>query len=203
MILARKFSLAEDDDYEHLAAAGGRLRALLEAFTEDRLPSEYGPEQLVGYARSLLAVQRPDGSFASCTEPEKLDPDVRTDVHRFVTWAGLAFLCRLQDFHAGGLNERLKEGISAALRCPVTADLSFPESGMAEPVQQVEAVLILSSGRIPARLKADPSLAPALKAVLDHLTSDFRRRLESGDTLLPGGIDYETLFRQALAALES
>ena len=56
MILARKFTLAEDDEYEHLAAAGGRLRSLLEAFTENRLPPDYGPEQLAGYARSMLSI---------------------------------------------------------------------------------------------------------------------------------------------------
>ena len=201
MILARKFTLAEDDDYEHLAAASGRLRAVLEAFAENRLPPDYGPEQLAGYARSLLSVQRSDGSFASFTDPDKLDADVRTDAHRFVSWAASAFLCRLQDVHDG--IEGLEEGIYAVLRSAVVADLNFPESGPAEPVQQVEAILILFSGGIPARLKADPFLAPELKDSLDCLTSDFRRRLESGDTSLPGGIDYESLFIRALAALES
>ncbi|RKX90018.1 MAG: hypothetical protein DRP70_01925 [Spirochaetes bacterium] len=211
MIFARKFTLAEDDDYERIVAAGGRLRALLEAFTVGQLPREYGLMQLAGYARSLLAVQRVDGSFSSYAHPEKLEIDVRTDAHRFVTWAALAFLCRFEDTwkktgeKAGEINlsdKELDEGISAVFRCPVVSDFTFPESGEAEPVQQVEAVLILSSGGIPGRLSADPSAAPELKAGLDVLKADFRHRLETGNTSLPGGIEYADLFHQAQEGLE-
>ncbi len=206
MIFARKFTLAEDDDYERIAAAGGRLRAVLEAFTENTLPREYGEEQLAGYARSLLAVQRTDGSFASYSDPEKLEDDVRTDAHRFVTWAALAFLCRLGDSReesAGDFIPGLETVILAAMRCPAASDFRFPESGEAEPVQQVEAVLILSSGGIPRRLEGSPTSAPELFSALNGLKADFRRRLETGNTALPGGIEYGALFRQALEGLES
>lgn len=205
MILARKFTLAEDDDYERLAAASGRLRAVLEAFVEGRLPPEYGNKQLSVFARSLISNQRPDGSFSSCADPESLDPDVRADAHRFVTWAALAFLSRFQnllELEAAGV-EGLDSAIKAALTSPPVADFSFPESGPAEPVQQIEAVLILFSGGVPFRLYADPGLSPELKSSLDELKEKFRNRIETGDTTLPGGIDYKPLFSQALAALES
>jgi|GEM_PF-2206034 len=208
MILSRKFTLAEDDDYEHIAAAGGRLRALLEAFSEGSLPPEYGPEQLAEYALSLLEAQRDDGSFSSCMYPEKLDADVRTDALRFVTWAALAFLCRFQDETAEQPNRfsvsvpGLEAGIRAAMDSPEIGNFLFPESGEAEPVQQVEAVLILSSGGIPGRLQDHPSTAPEMKAGLDALKTDFRKRLETGNTTLPGAIEYSDLFRQALAALD-
>jgi len=206
MIFSRKFTLAENDDYENLAAASGRLRALLEGYAGGSLPLEYGRKQLARYAESLLAVQRLDGSFAAFSEPEKLEADVRTDIHRFVTWAALAFLCRFQDdggFNSPELNQDLKDGIITAMRSSVSVDLSFPESGEAEPVQQVEAVFILSSGGIPGRIKADPTLSPGLKAALDSLAAGFSSRIDSGDTSLPGGIDYEDLFKQALTDLES
>lgn len=205
MILARKFTLADDNDYERLAAAGGRLRALLEAFTENRLPPEYGANQLAVFARSLVSLQRTDGSFSSSADPDRLEPDVRTDAHRFVTWAALAFLCRFRDLYADGAAdvEGLNSSIAAALKSPAAADFSFPESGPAEPVQQVEAVLILSSGGIPARLAAEPNLAPEMKISLDQLISDFNRRIQTGDTALPGGIEYSPLFRQALSGLET
>jgi hypothetical protein len=205
MILARKFTQAEENDYERIAVAGGRLRALLDAFAENRLPPEYGAIELARYAGTLLAQQRPDGSFSSYNEPDDLEPDVRIDAHRFVTWAASAFLCRLQDLHpveASGI-EGLDSAICSALRSLPASELAFPESGSAEVVQQVEAALVLAAGGIPARLKADPDLAPELKNALDKLVLIFRRRLDSGDTSLPGGIEYETLFRKALIQIET
>lgn len=205
MILARKFTLSEDDDYERLAAASGRLRILLEAYVEGRLPREYGREQLTGFALSLISNQRPDGSFSTYAHPEQLDPDLRSDAHRFVTWAALAFLCRIQNHLESGAAgiEGLDPAIKAALRSPATVDFSFPESGSAEPVQQIEAVLILASGGVPSRIYADSDISPKLKKSFDSLKENFQQRIESGDTMLPGGIEYETLFRQALAALET
>ncbi|MCK5735167.1 MAG: hypothetical protein KAH21_01765 [Spirochaetaceae bacterium] len=213
MILPRKFTLSEDNDYEHIAAASGRLRALLEAFTAGELPREYGMKQLAGYARSLLEVQRDDGSFSSCDKPEKLDADVRRDALSFVTWTALAFLCGFEDTRKmagekadgdfGVSSENLAEGISAAFRCPSAGDFNFPESGAAELVQQVEAVLILSSGGIPGRLKANPGIAPEMNTGLNRLKEDFQQRLATGNTSLPGGIEYESLFMMALEAMES
>ena len=113
-------------------------------------------------------------------------------------------MVRFQEIHAGTAStvEGLDDAISAGLQSPAAADFSFPESGPAEPVQQVEAILILSSGGIPALLMADPSRAPILKSALDVLAGDFHRRLDSGETLLPGGIEYENLFRKALFAFQ-
>jgi hypothetical protein len=209
MILARKFIQSEDVNYEHIAAVSGRLRAVLEAFSEDRLPPEYGPDVLAAYARSLLAVQRPDGSFSSYPDPDRLDSDLRTDAHRFVTWAATAFLslfaARLPDLAADV--DGLESGLAKAMDSPAASDFTFPESGPAEPVQKVEAALILASGGIPARLEAAPgsggSSGATLAGALEELKDDFRRRLETGETALPGGIDYAPLFLQALEALES
>jgi hypothetical protein len=205
MILSRKFTQAEENDYERIAVAGGRLRALLDAFAEDRLPPEYGADKLAAYARTLLAEQRQDGSFSSYSKPEELELDLRIDAHRFVTWAASAFLCRLQDLHPGEASgiEGLDSAIHRALRSPPASELVFPESGSAESVQQVEAALVLAAGGIPARLKADPDLAPELKAALDKLVRIFRCRLDEGDTSLPGGIEYEPLFRKALIQIET
>jgi hypothetical protein len=205
MVLARKFTLAEDDDYERLAAVSGRLRAVLEAFAEERLPPEYGPGVLAGYARSLIAAQRRDGSFSSYADPDRLDPDVRTDAHRFVTWAAMAFLSLFAAKHAeiAETVPGLEDSLASAEASPAASDFSFPESGPAEPVQQVEAVLVLASGGIPARLKKAPEEEGALGAALSELSADFRKRLETGDTALPGGIDYAPLYLQALEALET
>ena len=203
MILARTFTQAEENDYERLAAASGRLRALLEAFAEDRLPSNYGPEQLAGYGKSLLKARREDGSFSSYEDLDDLEPDVRTDAHRFVTWAALAFLCRLRAVHPGAAAgiDGLDEVIRAGLRSPCAADFSFPESGDAAVVQQVEAVLLLSSGHVPKLLDNDADLAPKLKTALEGLAAEFRRKLNSGDTKLIQGIDYAPLYARAAAAL--
>jgi hypothetical protein len=205
MILARKFTQAEENDYERIAVAGGRLRSLLDAFAENRLPPEYGAGELAAYAATLLAQQRPDGSFSSYNEPEELEPDVRIDAHRFVTWAAAAFLCRLQELHPGEASgiEGLDSAIRRALRSPAASELVFSESGSAEVVQQVEAALVLASGGIPARLKTDPDLAPELMNALDQLVLIFRSRLDKGDTSLPGGIEYESLFRKALIQIET
>jgi hypothetical protein len=205
MILARKFTQAEENDYERIAVAGGRLRSLLDAFAENRLPPEYGGGELAVYAGTLLAKQRPDGSFSSYNEPEELEPDVRIDAHRFVTWGAAAFLCRLQDLHPGEASgiEGLDSAICRALRSPAASELVFSESGSAEVVQQVEAALVLASGGIPARLKTDPDLAPELMNALDQLVLIFRSRLDKGDTSLPGGIEYESLFRKALIQIET
>jgi len=205
MILPRKFSPASDDDYERIAAAGGRLRALLEAFSEGSLPDNYGMEQLSVYAESLLKFQRNDGSFSSYEYPENLEADVRTDAHRFVTWSAAAFLCLFQE-SAGQSREYcpagLEEGIFTVLNSPPAGDFSFPESGEAEPVQQVEAVLILSMGRIPGRLKQTPCPAPVLLSALEGLGKDFRRRLETGNTMISGEIEYAPLFQQAVNVLD-
>ncbi len=207
MILPRKFTAAEDNEYEHLAAVSGRLRGVLEAFSENRLPPEYGLEVLAGYARSLMASQRPDGSFSSSRNPDSLDADVKTDALRFVTWAAAAFLClfetRYPDEAASmeGLGADLDASLAAVLNCPVISDFSFPESGEAQPVQQVEAALILASGGIPKRLKSRPEHGLGLASALENLIADFRMRLDSGTTALPGGIDYRPFFEQVLASV--
>lgn len=208
MILPRKFILSEDNQYEHLAVVSGRLRAVLEAFSENRLPPEYRPEVLAGYTCSLIAVQRSNGSFSSSRNPESLDPDVKTDALRFVTWAATAFLSlfkmRFSDEAASmeGLGAALEEALAAALDCSEISDFSFPESGEAQPVQQVEAALILASGCIPQRLKSHPAHGGALAAALRNLSADFQSRLDSGNTKLPGGIDYRPLFEQVIASLQ-
>ena len=205
MILAHEFTLALENDYEEIAAAGGRLRALLDAFAANTLPEEYTKEQLAVYAASLLVRQREDGSFSSYPRPEELEADVQTDAHRFVTWSALAFLCRFQDLSVeipGIDSDVLEKSILSAMRSPVTGDFAFPESGDAEPVQQVEAVLVLSSGGVPRRVMGNSRIAPVLSTELNALKEDFQRRISSGDTILPGGINYEELFRKALAGLE-
>ncbi|MCG8452667.1 MAG: hypothetical protein MI717_05760 [Spirochaetales bacterium] len=203
MILSRNFKPIDDDDYERLAAVSGRLRSVLEAFAEGTLPPEYGPKQLALYARTLVEHQRFDGSFAGHVRPEELDADVRTDLHRFVTWAALAFLCLLKTRHpeAAAEVEGLEGAVAGALRTSVVSDFAFPESGPAEPVQQVEAALVLASGGVPALIKAAPALAPELAKALKELAEGFKKRLEEKDTLLVGGIDYAPLYLQALEAL--
>ena len=205
MILPRKFALSKDNDYEHLAAASGRLRALLDAFAEGRLPDEYGEEQLAHYAASLLAHQRADGSFAACDKPEKLNADVQTDVHRFVNWAAAAFLCRFRsEFPERALGmSGLNQAIDSVLNTRIAADFSFPESGDAEPVQQLEAILVLSSGGVPGLLYSEAESAPELLAAINTLAADFRRRIRESDTRLPGDIEYRGFFEMAVSALES
>jgi hypothetical protein len=204
MVLPLKFSVSEDNDYEHLAAASGRLRALLEAFSDGSLPPEYGDNKLVIFARSLLDAQMDDGSFSVSKNPEALPADVRDDAHRFVTWSAAAFLCLFDEKRkeASRAVEGLDTGMLRALRAPAAGDFTFPESGPAELVQQVEAVMILASGGVPARLRRSPETAPVMADGLKLLAADFRRRLDSGDTMLPGGFDYQQLFLQALSALE-
>jgi glycogen debranching enzyme len=76
-----------------------------------------------------------------------------------------------------------------------------PNPGDAAVVQQVEAVLLLSSGRVPKLLENDADLAPELKTALDGLAAEFRRKLNSGDTKLIQGIDYAPLYTRAAVAL--
>ena len=203
MILERKFVPTDNNDYERLAAVSGRLRAVLEAFAGGTLPPEYGPEQLAAYASSLIAVQRDDGSISGYTQPQELDAEVRADLHRFVTWAAAALLSRLKTElpDAASAVENLDSALERILRSPEAANFAFPESGPAEPVQQIEAVLVLSQGYIPRLLAQNPSQAPVLSEALRALAGNFRGRMASGDTTLPGNIAYAPLFEQALAQL--
>lgn len=203
MVLARKFTQAEDNDYEKLVSSSGRLRAVLDAFAEGSLPPEYDAVKLASYASSLIATQRMDGSFSASPDPDELAPDEKTDAHRFVTWIALAFLTRLQNDHPEEAADvkGLESSISAAFRSPSVHNLAFPESGPAEPVQQIEAALVLGAGNIPAQLKADPAPAPALAEALGELAVSIRKHIEEHDTVLPGGIDYKPLYTQALASL--
>ncbi len=203
MILARKFTQAENNDYESLVSAHGRLRAILDSFAEGILPPEYSPSILADYVGSVIAVQNEDGSFSVSKSPSELKADERDDALRFVSWVATALLCKFRNRHpeeAAGV-QGLDESISRGLNWVEAADFSFPESGPAEAVQQAEAAFILAAGEVPVLLKAQPELAPNLAAGLKELTSSFRDRLNSGDTVLPGGIDYRTIFEKALAAL--
>ncbi len=203
MVLARKFTQSEDNNYEGLVAAAGRLRAILDAFAQESLPPEYDVSIVVEYTKSLLATQRPDGSFSTSLTPDSLDPETSADAHRFVTWISAALLNLLLQSYPDEASEipSLKDSISRALNSPVALSFQFPESGPAEIVQQVEAVLILTSGRIPLYLKTNPSIAPQVASGIAILVDYFHHRLTEGDTVLPGGIEYKDLFTQATATL--
>ena len=203
MVLARTFTQAKDNDYEALVSAHGRLRAILDACSSGTLPPGYDAPALAAYASSLISCQGDDGSFSVSQNPAELSGDVRDDALRFVSWVAAALLCRLrsEEPEAARVVNGLDDSISRVLNWTEAADFSFPESGPAEAVQQIEAVLILSARGIPGLLQNSPTLAPALARSLETLAAGFRERLERGDTSLPGGIDYRPLFEQALGGL--
>ncbi len=203
MILPHSFTQAPKNDFAELAPAAGRLRALEQAFAENSLPEDYTPARLAAYAKSLLALQREDGSFSVSRKPEELEPDELTDALLFVTWTAAAFL-RLTETRLPEEAAKLPGLHSALLRAlnsPGACRLDFPESGPAAPVQQIEAVLILSSGGIPAMLREDAAAAPALRDALSLLKEQFQRRLETGETSLVENVDYRELYLQAFNAL--
>lgn len=203
MVLARAFTQAKDNDYESLVSAHGRLRAILDALSDGTLPPDYDDEALAAYTASLISLQGKDGSFSVSREPGELSADERDDALRFVSWVAASLLCRLRSDMPDTANsvEGLDEALARVLNWAEAADFAFPESGPAEAVQQVEAAFILASGRIPAFLKESPEIAPKMADGIRTLEAGFRKRLESGDTSLPGGIDYRSLFEEALAGL--
>ncbi len=203
MIFPRVFTQAPDNNFEELAPAAGRLRALQQAMAQNTLPTDYTPADIAAYAESLLAFQREDGSFSVSKNPDELEPDVKTDSLRFVTWTAAAFLHLLETRlpETAAQIPGLRTSITRALNSLPASHLNFPESGPAAPVQQIEAVLILCEGEIPGMLEREPAAAPALKAALHTVTAEFRRCLESGETSLAGAIDYAPLYKMALEAL--
>lgn len=203
MILSREFTSIQTNDYETLASAGGRLRAVLDAFAENRLPEEYGPDALWQFGKSLLSIQLSDGSFSSYPKPEELEPELRTEAQRFISWCTLAFFTLLDIHYPESWNghEKLTAIITRGLNSPPVSNFDFPESGPAELVQIIEAVLILSSGKILELLLSGKLQAPELMKSLKKLLEKLRKRLENGDTCLPGGIEYRGLIMKAMNAL--
>ena len=199
MILPELFTVTEKNDYEEIASASGRHRALLDAFASSNLPVDYSAEKLIKYADSLLETQKADGSFSVYAGKSSLDSDSYTDACIFVTLCAAAFLNLLLE----RFNERKYAApLDRVLNSPVIKDLDFADSGSAAVVQQCEAVFILASGGLISKLAFEGVKAPALSAKLKKMKTELNGRIKNNNTTLDGGIDYSGILKNAASLLK-
>jgi len=207
MLMIKSFRLSRDMDFEHMGSIVGSMRFLLEAFASGQLPDEdYTLDDYIGYISSLPEKQWKTGvtagSWTVAPEPEKVKEDERLDFIFFPSWCACASISWLIQNHpekASAING-LEESLVQGLKFSISENLEG--FGITGELQTIEAALILGAGGLLQLLKKNPHFSPELKNRLDELKTDYRNKLDRGETDLPYGGSYKEIFEQVCRFLE-
>lgn len=185
------------------------MEEVVEALDEGLIPnaSDYTIDDLARYVRSLVESQRRKPTFVKpgcwcvVTGDEAMPSDARVDFVFRPTYAAVATLSRtLLDHPVIALRTRrylpaLKQGMRFATYRGLGGHGFEADEGA------IDALRILSLGKVPLLLDRHPELCPRLYEVIRDVAESMRQRLASGNTRGPWGEDHSEGFRQAIETM--
>lgn len=185
------------------------MEDVLESLDEGLIPndSDYTREQLASYLASLVRGQRESlgrtiaGSWAVVPDDEGMDSDARVEFIFRPTYIATATLCRalceypLLALSIPGYQKALKSAMSFCSARGLRGHGYEADRGA------IDALRILSLGKVPWLLNRDPEFSPALKMAIDEVANDMAARLLDGTAVGVWGEDYSEGFRSAVETL--
>jgi len=185
------------------------MEEMVEALDEGLIPNkaDYTLEDLAGYVQSLIDGQRRKASFVKpgcwCVVDfdDFMPSDARVDFVFRPTYAAVATLSRtLCDYPVIALRARrflatLKKGMVFATHRALAGHGFDADQGV------VDALRILSLGKVPLLLDRHPGLCPALHRIIQDVAKEMQQRLETRTAVGIWGEDLATGFRTAIETL--
>lgn len=181
---------------------------ILELLDDGSIPSDaYTLGDLENYLRSLVTGQRGSlgrtipGSWGVVPNDEGMGADARVDFIYQPTYIATATLSRalceypLTALSISGYAESLRSGMDFCSKRRLQGHGYGGDEGA------IQALQILSMGKIPWLLTRHPNASPELKDAIDAVTRNFVTRLETGTAQGVWGEDYSEGFRAALETM--
>jgi hypothetical protein len=182
---------------------------VLESLDEGLIPndSDYTLEHLQSYLTSLVRGQRKrlgrtrSGSWAVVPDDAGMDADARVDFIFRPTYIATATLSRaLCEFPLLALSIlNYRRALQTGMR--FCSHRSLQGHGYEADSGAIDALRILSLGKIPWLLHRHPDACPELKAAIDDVANGMAQRLLDGNAVGMWGEDYSEGFRSAVETL--
>lgn len=207
--MIKEFQYSDIVDISRMTDIIESMQELLEALDEGMVPSspDYSEDDLKGYLTSLVKGQRDflgstgPGSWAVAPNDDDMVSDARVDFIFRPTYIATATLTRsLREYPLIAL------GISG-YRTALQTGMKFCSyrglmgHGYEAEAGAIDALRVLSLGKVPWLLHRHPDFCPELKNALDEVARDMAQRLSDGDTSGVWGEDYSDGFRSAIETL--
>lgn len=203
MVLMKKFKKAVDDDYEHLSVVTGSMRLVLKGLYKGMLPHEsYTVDEILGFCRSLIHSQSPDGSWPVYKEGYSVSEEDSIDFLYFPSQIACAILSHVKQKIVGGDQiEGIDKSIADGLKFIMRNNLEG--YGYNSRFQLIESLIILTEGSLIELLNRDPRICPSCYNRIIELKEEFQTLLETGNTKMEFGGDYREQYEFVLKGLES
>jgi hypothetical protein len=203
------FRHLETVDIPAMSAVIDSMTDVLESLDEGLIPNEldYTREHLRGYLESLVTGQRDSlgrtkpGSWGVVPNDAGMDSDARVDFIFRPTYIATATLSRalceypLLALSIPGYEEALMTGMAFC------SYRRLQGHGYEADAGAIDALRVLSLGKVPWLLNRHPDACPDLKAAIDEVANDMAQRLLDGTAVGMWGEDYSEGFRSAVETL--
>jgi len=207
--MIREFTYNRIANIAEMAARCTEMLEVLELLDEGSIGDgkAYSSEDLESYVRSLVTGQRESlgktipGSWSVAPNDDGMDSDARVDFIFVPTYIAIATLSRVVcEFPLLALAipnylEVLRKGmVFSSLR-------KLAGHGFEADLGAIEALRILSMGRVPWLLHRHSTFCPELRSVIDEVANGMAQRLVQGTAVGAWGEDYSEGFRAAVETL--
>lgn len=197
-----KFRICRDMDFEHQGAIVGLMKDVVTFLKEDKIPYEkYTMDDIKKYIKTLIDLQRTEeivkNSWSVSPEPENTPEDEEVDFHFFPTYLAVATLSLFKQKYPEeladlkGFDKALKTGMEYAV------SQKFSGYGFNSDFQRLEAVILLSMGKVAELLLTEPDLCPQLlielKLVLAEVTTAIKNKKIINDFGINLGNEYKAV----------
>lgn len=207
--MLKQFVPLEVVDTREMLALVEAMEETIEALDEGAIPntSDYTMKDLSGYVLSLVQSQQrrttfvKPGCWCVVNDTDEMPGDARVDFVFRPTYAAVATLSRtLCDF--GSIAMETPQFLSALKRgMKFTTYRGLGGHGYERDQGAMEALRILSLGKVPWLLERQRDLCPKLLAVIRDVSHDMQRRLVTGDAIGIWGQDLSEGFGQSIETL--
>jgi hypothetical protein len=207
--MIRSFQYLDQVDIPAMKVLTDSMMEVLESIDEGLVPNrdDYTPGDLANYVDSLVSRQRSSlgqtkpGSWCVAPDDSDMDSDTRVEFIFRPTYIAVATLSRvLCEYPLIALatpryDRALRTGM---LFCSYRG---LRGHGYEADEGAIDALRVLSLGKVPWLLNRHPEACPELKRAIDDVAEDMARRLLNGTAVGAWGEDYSDGFRSAVETL--
>ncbi len=207
--LIKRFQQCDVGDHQGMPDTIASMKELLDALDAGTVPNDtdYSLDDLAGCLTSLVEGQRESlgrtmpGSWAVVPNVDGLDAEMRVEFVFGPTYIATATLARclcdypLTALAIPGYREALQTGML------FSAGRNLQGHGYDATAGAIDALGILSLGKVPWLLHRHPEFCPELKASVDEAAAYMARCLDEGSAAGSWGEDYAVAFASVLESL--
>lgn len=207
--MLKTFMICDSHNIDTMSHLVDEMKQVLAGLDAGEIPNQtnYTKQDLLHYCKSLVKGQRGGigrtklGSWSVAPNDEGMPPDARIDFIFTPTYVAVATLSRtLQDHPATaiqipGFFKSLKRGMQFCTYRELQGHGYEAIDGM------LDAIMILSIGKVPSLLDAEPMLSKKLRDLFKKIEVSLSERLLTGETLGLWGEDYSQGYQAALETL--